>query len=150
MKAVVIKKQNCEVAVEEREKPSPGPGQVLIRVHACGVCHSDLAVLHGAFPFVQFPLVPGHEVAGVVEGVGEGVAWPESRARVGMPWLYSSCGHCEQCTRGDEGLCQGAPQITGVTRGGARGSGAPGSPPRAAIASRARAATRYCARWPRR
>jgi D-arabinose 1-dehydrogenase-like Zn-dependent alcohol dehydrogenase len=118
MKAVVIKEQNGEVAVEERERPSPGPGQVLIRVHACGVCHSDLAVLHGAFPFTQFPLVPGHEVAGVVEEVGEGVAWPETGARVGMPWLYSSCGHCEQCTRGDEVLCQVAPQITGVTTDG--------------------------------
>ena len=118
MKAVVIKEQNGEVAVEERERPSPGPGQVLIRVHACGVCHSDLAVLQGAFPFVEFPLVPGHEVAGVVEEVGEGVAWPETGARVGMPWLYSSCGHCEQCVRGDEVLCQVAPQITGVTQDG--------------------------------
>ena len=110
MKAVVIKEQNGEVAVEERERPSPGPGQVLIRVHACGVCHSDLAVLEGAIPFAQFPLVPGHEVAGVVEEVGEGVAWPETGARVGMPWLYSSCGHCEQCTRGEEVLCQVAPR----------------------------------------
>src|SRR5919112_2489191 len=118
MKAVVIKEPNGEVAVEERERPSPGPGQVLIRVHACGVCHSDLAVLRGAFPFAQFPLVPGHEVAGVVEEVGEGVAWPETGARVGMPWLYSSCGHCEQCTRGDEVLCQVAPQVTGITTDG--------------------------------
>jgi alcohol dehydrogenase, propanol-preferring len=62
MKAVLIKQQNGEVAVEERERPSPGPGQVLIRVHAYGVCYSDLAVLQGAFPFVEFPLVPGHEV----------------------------------------------------------------------------------------
>ena len=85
MKAVVIKEQNGEVAVEERERPSPGPGQVLIRVHACGVCHSDLAVLQGAFPFVQFPLVPGHEVAGVVEEVGEGVAWPEMGPVSGCP-----------------------------------------------------------------
>src|ERR671921_460834 len=118
MKAVVIKEQNGEVAVEERERPSPGPGQVLIRVHACGVCHSDLAVLQGAFPFAQFPIVPGHEVAGVVEEVGEGVAWPETGARVGMPWLYSSCGHCEQCTRGDEVMCQVAPQVTGITTDG--------------------------------
>ena len=118
MKAVVIKEQNGEVSVEERERPSPGPRQVLIRVHACGICHSDLAVLQGAFPFAQFPLVPGHEVAGVVEEVGEGVTWPEMGARVGMPWLYSSCGHCEQCTRGEEVLCQVAPQVTGVTTDG--------------------------------
>ncbi len=118
MKAVVIKKAQGEVAVEERERPAPGPGQVLIRVHACGVCHSDLGLLQGAFPIAQFPIVPGHEVAGTVEEVGEGVTWPETGTRVGMPWLYSSCGHCEQCTRGDEVLCQVAPQVTGITQDG--------------------------------
>jgi cyclopropane-fatty-acyl-phospholipid synthase len=71
--------------------------------------------LQGAFPIAQFPIVPGHEVAGTVEETGEGVEWPEEGARVGMPWLYSSCGHCEQCTRGDEVLCQVAPQVTGIT-----------------------------------
>ncbi len=118
MKAVVIKEQNGEVAVEEREKPVPGMGQVLIRVHACGVCHSDLGLLQGGFPFAQFPIVPGHEVAGTVEEVGEGVTWPQTGDRVGMPWLYSSCGHCEQCTRGEEVLCQVAPQVTGITQDG--------------------------------
>lgn len=118
MKAVVIKEAQGEISVEERERPTPGPGQVLIRVRACGVCHSDLGLLQGAFPFAQFPIVPGHEVAGTVEEVGEGVEWPEEGARVGMPWLYSSCGHCEQCTRGDEVLCQVAPRVTGVTNDG--------------------------------
>ncbi len=118
MKAVVIKEQNGEVAVEERERPVPGMGQVLIRVHACGVCHSDLGLLQGGFPFARFPIVPGHEVAGTVEEVGEGVAWPQTGDRVGMPWLYSSCGHCEQCTRGEEVLCQVAPQVTGITQDG--------------------------------
>jgi len=92
-------------------------GQVLIRVHACGVCHSDLDVAQGAFPFAQYPIVPGHEVAGVVEEVGEGVEWPQVGARVGMPWLYSSCGHCKQCTRGDEVLCPQM-QVTGVVQDG--------------------------------
>jgi alcohol dehydrogenase len=92
-------------------------GQVLIRVHACGVCHSDLDVAQGAFPFAQYPIVPGHEVAGVVEEVGEGVEWPQMGARVGMPWLYSSCGHCKQCTRGDEVLCPQM-QVTGVIQDG--------------------------------
>ena len=118
MKAVVIKEQNGEVAVEERERPVPGMGQVLIRVHACGVCHSDLGLLQGGFPFAQFPIVPGHEVAGTVEEVGEGVTWPQTGDRVGMPWLYSSCGHCEQCTQGEEVLCQVAPQVTGITQDG--------------------------------
>jgi D-arabinose 1-dehydrogenase-like Zn-dependent alcohol dehydrogenase len=117
MKAVVMKEQGGEVAFEERDRPAPGPGQVLIQVYACGVCHSDLSLLEGAFPFAQFPIVPGHEVAGVVEEVGEGVEWPQVGARVGMPWLYSSCGICEQCIRGEEILCPWG-QITGVTQDG--------------------------------
>ena len=118
MRAAVIKEPNGGVVMEDRERPVPGPGQVLIRVRACGVCHSDLNVLQGAFPFAQYPIVPGHEVAGVVEEVGSGVEWPRTGARVGMPWLYSSCGHCEQCTRGEEVLCQVAPNVTGVTADG--------------------------------
>ncbi len=114
MKSVVINEPEGQVSVEEREKPTPGPGQVVIRVEACGVCHSDLNVLQGAFPFAQYPVVPGHEVAGVVEEVGEHVEWPEVGARVGMPWLYSSCGHCEQCTNGDEVMCAQV-QVTGVS-----------------------------------
>jgi propanol-preferring alcohol dehydrogenase len=117
MKAVVIREPRGEVVVEERERPSPGLGQVLIRVHACGVCHSDLMLLQGGFPFAGYPIVPGHEVAGVVEEVGEGVEWPQPGARVGMPWLYSSCGHCKQCTHGDEVLCPEV-QVTGVTQDG--------------------------------
>lgn len=118
MRAAVIAEPNGGVVMEDRERPVPGPGQVLIRVRACGVCHSDLNVLQGAFPFAQYPIVPGHEVAGVVEEVGDGVEWPQTGARVGMPWLYSSCGHCEQCTRGEEVLCQVAPNVTGVTTDG--------------------------------
>lgn len=114
MKSVVIDEPEGKVSVEEREKPTPGPGQVVIRVEACSVCHSDLNVLQGAFPFAQYPVVPGHEVAGVVEEVGEHVEWPEVGARVGMPWLYSSCGHCEQCTNGDEVMCAQV-EVTGVS-----------------------------------
>ncbi len=86
MRAAVINEPNGGVVMEERERPVPGSGQVLIRVHACGVCHSDLNVLQGAFPNARYPVVPGHEVAGVVEEVGSGVEWPETGARVGMPW----------------------------------------------------------------
>jgi propanol-preferring alcohol dehydrogenase len=114
VKAAVVKAPNSKVQLEERERPKAGRGQVLIRVHACGVCHSDLNVQLGAFPFAQYPVVPGHEVAGVIEEVGEGVEWPQAGARVGMPWLYSSCGHCKQCVNGDEVMCAEA-QVTGVT-----------------------------------
>jgi alcohol dehydrogenase, propanol-preferring len=117
MKTVVISAPKSQPKVEDRPKPTPKAGQVLIKVKACGVCHSDLNVRDGLFPFATYPRVPGHEVAGVVESVGEGVTWPKVGDRVGMPWLYSSCGHCRYCVRGDEILCSEA-QVTGVTRDG--------------------------------
>lgn len=117
MLAVVIPEVKADVRIEERERPRPGPGEILIRVAACGICHSDVAVQEGVFDFASFPIVPGHEVAGVVEELGEGVEWPQRGARVGMPWLYSSCGHCDYCVRGDENLCAEA-ETTGVTRDG--------------------------------
>ncbi|HET8667886.1 MAG TPA: alcohol dehydrogenase catalytic domain-containing protein [Terriglobales bacterium] len=113
MKAAIIDQPNTPIRIEERPRPKPGPGQVLIKVHACGVCHSDLYVQLGAFPFATYPRIPGHEVAGVVEEVGSFVTWPTVGDRVGMPWLYSSCGICEQCVRGDEVMCPYA-QVTGV------------------------------------
>lgn len=117
MKAVVAQKPNTQVVLEERPIPQPKAGEVLIKVHACGVCHSDLAVRDGQMPFATFPRVLGHEVAGVVEKVGEGVTWPKVGDRVGMPWLFSACGHCDQCVRGAEILCPFA-TITGVTQDG--------------------------------
>ena len=114
MKAVVVKAPNTPVVIEDRPIPQPKAGEVLIKVHVCGVCHSDLGLLHGEFTFAGYPRVPGHEVAGVVDKVGEGVTWPKVGDRVGMPWLYSACGHCDQCVRGADILCPSA-QITGVT-----------------------------------
>jgi len=117
MKAAVIKQPHGRIEIEERERPTPGRGEVLIRVRACGVCHGDLMVQQGEFPFAPYPIVPGHEIAGVVEEVGEGVTnWPPG-ARVGLSALYSSCGHCRQCLGGDENLCA-AFQFTGVTKDG--------------------------------
>jgi D-arabinose 1-dehydrogenase-like Zn-dependent alcohol dehydrogenase len=117
MKAMVMQSTGSDVSPEDRQRPEPGVDEVLIRVRACGVCHSDLAVQQGAFPFAEFPLIPGHEVAGVVEEVGQNVEWPEKGQRVGMPWLNDSCGHCEQCTAGDEVLCNEV-MVTGVNRDG--------------------------------
>jgi len=71
MKAAVIKAPNSEVHIEERDRPSPRRGEVLIRIHACGVCHGDLMLQLGQFPFARYPIVPGHEIAGVIEEVGE-------------------------------------------------------------------------------
>lgn len=117
MKAAVIHKANSPLVVEERPVPQPKSGEVIIRVKACGVCHSDLAVLLGQFSIAQYPIIPGHEVAGVVEKVGSNVAWPKVGDRVGMTWLFSSCGHCILCAQGNEVLCPEM-QVTGVTKDG--------------------------------
>ena len=120
MRAAIVEKPNTPITVIERPRPEPGIGDVLIRVEACGICHGDLDVQQGAFPYTDiaaYPVVAGHEVAGVVEAVGEGVDWPKKGMRVGMPWLYSSCGHCAACLAGDDVLCSDI-QITGVTKDG--------------------------------
>jgi alcohol dehydrogenase len=117
MKAAVIRKAGGHVEIEERERPRPGPDEVLIRVHACGVCHGDLMVRDGHFPFARYPMVPGHEIAGTVEAVGERVRIPARGTRVGLSALYSSCGACGHCVGADEILC-GALQFTGVTQDG--------------------------------
>lgn len=117
MKAAVINAPNTEVHIEERDRPSPGHGEVLIRVHACGVCHGDLMLQLGQFPFARYPVVPGHEIAGVIEGIGEDVAKLQIGDRVGLSALFSSCGCCEQCFDSDEFLCSQM-QFTGITRDG--------------------------------
>jgi alcohol dehydrogenase, propanol-preferring len=116
MKAAVVRKPN-DLVIEDRPVPEPKQGEVVIRVHACGVCHSDLDLLQGHFPFGKYPMVPGHEVAGVVAKVGPGVTWPKVGDRVGMPWLFDSCGHCDLCVAGEEVLCPEM-TVTGVNRDG--------------------------------
>jgi propanol-preferring alcohol dehydrogenase len=93
------------LATFEVPAPLPGPGQVLIRVHACGICRTDLHVVEGELPPRKSPVTPGHQVVGVVESTG---------ARVGVPWLHSTCGVCEFCRSGRENLCESA-QFTGYT-----------------------------------
>jgi alcohol dehydrogenase len=117
MKAAVISAPNTEVRIEERERPSPGRDEVLIRVQACGVCHGDLMLQLGQFPFALYPIVPGHEIAGVIEEVGKDVAQLQPGDRVGLSALFSSCGGCEQCLGSDEFLCSQM-QFTGITRDG--------------------------------
>jgi len=117
MKSVVIKEPRGRPEMEERDRPKPGPDDVLIRVQACGVCHGDLMVRDGHFPFIRYPIVPGHEIAGTVEAVGEHVRSVARGARVGLSGLYSSCGACAQCLGADEFLCARM-EFTGVGRDG--------------------------------
>jgi alcohol dehydrogenase len=113
VRSAVLTEPKADLQLIDREPPLPGPGEVVIRVKACGICHSDVALQQGYYSFASFPRVPGHEVAGVVEKVGEGVTWPTVGARVGMPWLHWSCGHCRHCVFGDEILCA-EQRITGI------------------------------------
>ena len=105
MKAVQVPKAGADFEIVEREIPQPGQGQVRIKVQACGVCHSDVFTKEGGWPGVQYPRVPGHEIAGVIDEVGGGVTtWKEGQ-RVGVGWHGGQDGTCLQCRRGDFGNC---------------------------------------------
>jgi D-arabinose 1-dehydrogenase-like Zn-dependent alcohol dehydrogenase len=117
MRAMQIAAKGGDFELVEREVPTPGRGEALIRVHACGVCHSDMLAVEGAFPGVPFPIVPGHEVAGEIEALGEGVEGWETGQRVGVGWFGGNCGWCEQCRRGDFISCHNM-GIPGVTEDG--------------------------------
>ena len=106
MKAVEVKNPKGPLQLVERDVPAPGAGQVLIKVQACGICHSDMFVKEGIWPGLKYPRVPGHEVAGIVDSVGAGVQDWEPGQRVGVGWHGGHCGYCESCRRGDFLLCQ--------------------------------------------
>jgi propanol-preferring alcohol dehydrogenase len=89
-------------------KPVPAPGQVRLRVRVCGVCHTDLHLVEGEIALPKLPVVPGHQIIGQVDAVGDGVTRFHVGDRVGVPWLYSTCGQCEYCRRGLENLCDNA------------------------------------------
>ena len=114
MRCMVIDRPHALLRVEEREVPSAGPGQILIRVHACGVCRTDLHVLDGELPQARYPVVPGHEIVGEVAGLGEGVGGFAPGERVGVPWLGWTCGKCRYCLAGQENLCDFA-RFTGCS-----------------------------------
>ena len=116
MKAVQVPKPGADFEIVEREIPEPGPGQVRIRVQACGVCHSDVITKEGIFP-ISYPRVPGHEVAGVIDALGTGVqAWKKGQ-RVGVGWHGGQDGTCLACRRGDFVNCVNV-QICGVSYDG--------------------------------
>ncbi|NCT66215.1 MAG: zinc-dependent alcohol dehydrogenase family protein [Rhodanobacteraceae bacterium] len=117
MHAMVATAVGAALVPERRELPVPGTGQVRLRVEACGVCRTDLHLVDGELPQARLPVIPGHEIVGVVEAVGGGVTAPAPGERVGVPWLGHSCGHCDYCRSGRENLCD-TPQFTGCTRDG--------------------------------
>ncbi len=108
MKAMVLEKAGQPLRLVELPIPRPGPGQVLLRVRACGVCRTDLHVIDGELAHPRLPLVLGHEIVGTVSEVGEGVVEFTTGQRLGVPWLGSTCGTCSYCRGGQENLCDQA------------------------------------------
>jgi len=117
MQAMVCEAAHRPLALRSVARPSPGPGEVLIAVRACGVCRTDLHLVDGDLPDPKQPVIPGHEIVGIVAQIGPGVAGVAIGARVGVPWLGWTCGHCSYCTNGRENLC-GEARFTGYQRDG--------------------------------
>ena len=117
MKVALISKPGAGFEVVEREIPEPGAGQVRIKVQACGVCHSDALTVEGAWPGIQYPRVPGHEVAGIIDEVGEGVSVWTKGQRVGVGWHGGHDNTCQECRRGDFRNCRNQ-KIAGVSYDG--------------------------------
>lgn len=107
MRAAVVREFGKPLSIEELEVPRPGPGEVLVKIEACGVCHTDLHAVDGDWPIKPNPpFIPGHEGVGPVVAVGAGVTHIKEGDIVGIPWLYSACGHCDHCLGGWETLCE--------------------------------------------
>ena len=117
MRVVQVSKPGGDFELVEREVPTPGPGEALVRVHACGVCHSDVFAKEGGYPGVSHPLVPGHEIAGEIAALGDGIEGWEVGQRVGVGWFGGNCGYCEWCRRGSLIDCENM-EIPGVTADG--------------------------------
>ena len=113
MKAAQISKAGGDWELVERDVPEPGPGQVRVKVDACGICHSDALVKEGIWPGLQYPRVPGHEIAGRVDAVGANVTSWAVGQRVGVGWHGGHCFVCEQCRRGDFAMCVNR-KVTGI------------------------------------
>jgi D-arabinose 1-dehydrogenase-like Zn-dependent alcohol dehydrogenase len=115
MRVVQVSKPGGELEMVEREIPEPKPGTVRVKVQACGICHSDSVTVEGLLPGIQYPRVPGHEVVGEVEKIGEGVKGWKVGDRVGIGWHGGQCGYCHNCRRGDFFACLNEHLTTGVT-----------------------------------
>ena len=112
MRAMVLEQPKAaeENPLQMRDvpQPTPGPGQVRVRVAYCGLCHTDLHTVEGDLSLPQLPLIPGHQIVGTVDAVGAGVGQLKEGDRVGVPWLFSACGFCSYCAAGNENLCDKA------------------------------------------
>ncbi len=117
MRAMVLEAIGKPLVLEEWPDPHPGAGEIRLAVEACAVCRTDLHVIDGELPDPKLPLVPGHEIVGIVDAVGDGVDPGRIGRRVGVPWLGHSCGACPYCLAGSENLCD-RPLFTGYTRDG--------------------------------
>jgi D-arabinose 1-dehydrogenase-like Zn-dependent alcohol dehydrogenase len=106
MRSVQVSKPNGPFELVERKTPELGDGKVRIKVQACGICHGDYITKLGLFPDIKYPRVPGHEIAGVIDEVGNGVADWKIGQRVGVGWVGGNCGYCELCRRGDFLFCR--------------------------------------------
>ncbi len=114
MRAVQVSEPGGPFELVERDVPGPRPGEALVRVQACGICHSDSYAKEGAFPGISYPLVPGHEIAGFIAALGEGARGWEVGQRVGVGWFGGNCGYCRPCRHGEPMSCEnmGIPGIT--------------------------------------
>jgi alcohol dehydrogenase, propanol-preferring len=117
MRAMVLSAPGASLQMQERADPSPGDGQIRVKVSACGVCRTDLHVVDAELPDIKYPVVPGHEIVGRVDLVGSNVTTHRIGDRVGIPWLGYTCGVCRFCKEGMENLCD-RPLFTGYTRDG--------------------------------
>jgi D-arabinose 1-dehydrogenase-like Zn-dependent alcohol dehydrogenase len=118
MRVAQVLRPNGPLELVEREVPEPPAGSVRVKVDACGICHSDSFTKEGTWPGIQYPRVPGHEIAGTIDAVGTGVAGWTRGQRAGVGWHGVHCGYCDSCRRGDFVTCQIAPQVPGITYDG--------------------------------
>ena len=134
MRVMILRAPHTALELANAPDPAPGPGEVVVRVHACGVCRTDLHVVDGELPDAKSPIIPGHEIVGTVAATGSGVDVLRVGDRVGVPWLGYTCGVCRYCRAGRENLCDAA-RFTGCTIDGG-------------YADYAVADARYCFRLP--
>jgi alcohol dehydrogenase/propanol-preferring alcohol dehydrogenase len=118
MRAVQVTRPKGSLEIVEREIPDPGAGWVRVKIEACGICHSDAMTKEGTWPGIEYPRVPGHEIAGNIDAIGPGVLGWTRGQRVGVGWHGGHCGYCDSCRRGDFVTCQVALQIPGIAYDG--------------------------------